>query len=354
MTSQSALGGAISWDSEAQGGDAPDVTRLVLDRECRLDKRIDRSARSLVVVRREEVFDRILRKVSRVDPCRVEATRSLLISPPMTATSRYVHGTQPEEQRRLAELNSLINQSTLEALRPMKGECALDVGSGLGQMARAIAKATGERVLGIERSPEQIEKAVGFARADGEESLVELRAGDALQMPLALSEWGTFDLAFTRFLLEHVPQPQLVVNAMARAVKAGGRVVLCDDDHDAFKLWPEPPGLHEVWSAYVQSYATNGNDGLIGRKLVALLYEAGLEPKRIAMPMFGACAGETMFPAYVTNLLVVLDGARSAIVATGAVTATKFQEVRLAIQDWSQLPDATIWYTMFLAEARKP
>src|SRR5689334_18949115 len=165
----------------------------------------------------------------------------------MTAPSRYVHGTHPEQQRRLAELNSLINQATLDAFRPVPGERTLDVGSGLGQMARSIARATGQKVLGIERSAEQIEKAMAFARADGEEGLIEFRAGDALQMPLASNEWGTFDLAHTRFLLEHVPQPQLVVNAMARAVKAGGRVVLCDDDHDAMKLWPEPPGFYDVW-----------------------------------------------------------------------------------------------------------
>jgi hypothetical protein len=87
---------------------------------------------------------------------------------------------------------------------------------------------------------------------------------------------------------------------------------------------------------------------------VALLYEAGLEPQRIAMPMFGACAGETMFPTYVTNLIAIFDGAREAILATGDVTAAKFQDVQLAIRDWGQLPDATFWYTMYMAEARKP
>ena len=272
----------------------------------------------------------------------------------MTATSRYVHGTHPEEQRRLAELNSLINQASLDALRPVPGERVLDVGSGLGQMSRAIARATGQRVLGIERSQEQIERAAAFARAEGEEALVEFRAGDALQMPLGSSEWGTFDLAFTRFLLEHVPQPQLVVNAMARAVRAGGRVVLCDDDHDAVKLWPEPPGFYDVWHAYEQTYAKNGNDAFIGRKLVAMLYEAGLEPKRIAMPMFGACAGESVFPTYVTNLTTIFDGAHDAILATGMVTPEKFRDVQLAIRDWGQLPDAVFWYVMSMAEARKP
>lgn len=272
----------------------------------------------------------------------------------MTATSRYVHGTHPEEQRRLADLNALVNRATLDALRPVKGERTLDVGSGLGQLAREIARATGERVVAIERSEEQIARARAFAAEQGEEALVDFRAGDAMEMPLAASEWGTFDLAHTRFLLEHVPKPQLVVNAMARAVRPGGRVVLSDDDHDAVRIWPEPPGVLDVWRAYVATYAQNGNDALIGRKLVAMVYEAGLEPKRIAMPMMGACAGETVFPAYVTNLAGIFDGARDAILATGMITAAQFDAAQLALKDWGELPDATFWYTMYLVEATKP
>src|SRR6185295_14368837 len=117
----------------------------------------------------------------------------------MTSTSRYVHGTHPEEQRRLADLNALVNRASLAALEPQRGERSLDVGSGLGQFARAEA----------------------LAHEAGEGSLVEFRAGDALALPLAPAEWGSFDLAHARFLLEHVPAPQDVVNGMARAVRSG-------------------------------------------------------------------------------------------------------------------------------------
>src|ERR1044072_7873841 len=96
----------------------------------------------------------------------------------MTPTSRYVHGTHPEEQRRLADLNALVNHASLEALAARPGERALDVGSGLGQFARALARVTGERVVAVERSPEQIARAVALAADAGEEPLVDFRAGD--------------------------------------------------------------------------------------------------------------------------------------------------------------------------------
>ncbi len=272
----------------------------------------------------------------------------------MTSTSRYVHGTHPEEQRRLADMNTLINRVTLDAVLPVPRERVLDLGSGLGQLARSLARATGERVVAVERSPEQLARAVALAAEAGEGGLVDFRAGDAMDPPLAASEWGTFDLAHARFLLEHVPRPQDLVATMARAIRSGGRVVLSDDDHEALRLWPEPPGFEAIWRAYTRTYDRLGNDPFVGRRLVELLSGAGLSPRRIAMPLFGACAGESTFPALVTNIAVILDGAREAVLATGGVTAAAFDDTQAALRVWGQRRDAAIWYTMFLAEGGKP
>src|SRR5580765_4594824 len=115
--------------------------------------------------------------------------------------SRYLHGTEPEEQRRLSGLNDLINASSLRALGLFGGERVLDVGAGLGQLTRAIARAVGPagHVLGIERSEAQIAEARRLARSDGEERMLELRAGDVLELELARDEWGSFDVAHARF-----------------------------------------------------------------------------------------------------------------------------------------------------------
>src|SRR5262249_37442388 len=161
--------------------------------------------------------------------------------------------------------NTLINRASLAALAPRAGETSLDVGSGLGQFARELARATRARVVGVERSPEQLARAAALADEAGEGGLGEFRSGDALALPLTAAQWGSFGLAHARFLLEHVPAPQEVVNGMARAVRPGGRVVLEDDDHEMLRLWPEPPGVDAVWRAYIRTYDRLGNDPLIGR-----------------------------------------------------------------------------------------
>src|SRR5689334_9494958 len=133
--------------------------------------------------------------------------------------SWYVHGTAPEEQFRLSRLNDLMNDSTLAELKLSPGMRVVDFGCGLAQLTRRMAHVTGVRAVGIERSVEQIAEATRQARDAGDEARVDLRAGDVMAPPLAADEWGTFDLAHARFVLEHVPDPLGVVKQMVRAVK---------------------------------------------------------------------------------------------------------------------------------------
>lgn len=267
--------------------------------------------------------------------------------------SEYIHGTDPEEQARLSLLNDLLNVGSLRELNLQGGERILDVGSGLGQLSRAMARAAGVRVVGIERSAEQIAEAERQAAVAGESALVEFRQGEASHFPLRDDEWGMFDVAHTRFLLEHLREPLPVVQAMVRAVRPGGRIVLEDDDHDLLRLWPEPLGFDELWQAYQQSYEHLGNDPVIGRRLVSLLVEAGAASVRNTFIFFGSCTGEPHFPLYVENLIGVINGARGTVIEAGLLDAARFDAAIAALHEWSQGATATIWYAMSWAEGRR-
>src|SRR5918993_5927797 len=83
-------------------------------------------------------------------------------------TSRYLHGTDPDEQARLARLNDLLNEQSLRELALRPGDRVLDVGSGLGQLTRGMGRRAGVgRVVGIERSGEQLAEARRLAAAPG-------------------------------------------------------------------------------------------------------------------------------------------------------------------------------------------
>lgn len=273
----------------------------------------------------------------------------------MTASSRYVHGTDPEEQRRLSTLNGLLNGACLREIALRGGERILDVGAGLGQLSREFARAAGQPVVGIERSREQIGAARALAAEAGEADLVSLREGDALAFPLTDDEWGSFDVAHARFLLEHVPRPEAVVAQMFRAVRPGGRIVLCDDDHDLMRMWPEPtPVMMAVFRAFLATYERSGNDPYVGRRLVALLAAAGARPRRATWVFFGACAGEESFPGFIANLVGNFRGARDAIAETGLVRTADVDRCVEDIEAFGRRPDAVIWYGMPWAEGTRP
>jgi SAM-dependent methyltransferase len=273
----------------------------------------------------------------------------------MTEASHYIHGTDSDEQRRLSTLNELLNGSCLRELALRGGERVLDVGAGLGQLTRALGRAAGRPAVGVERSPEQIASARRLAASAGEESLLDLRVGDAEDFPLTGGEWSSFDVAHARFLLEHVRSPEQVVGQMVRAVRPGGRIVLCDDDHDLMRMWPEPtPTMMAVFRAFISTYERNGNDPYVGRRLVALLAAAGARPRRATWIFFGACAGEESFPGFIANLTGNFRGARQAIAATGLVTAPDVDRCVDDIEAFGRRPDAVIWYGMPWAEGIRP
>ncbi len=267
------------------------------------------------------------------------------------ADSRYIHGSSEEEQARLERMNAILNERELAAIGLRGDERALELGAGTGIFARALAaRLPRGSVLGIERDERQIAAA---ARAAGEAKNLELRRGDVLEPPLLEGEWGSFDLVHARFLLEHLTAPLAAVRIMVRAARPLGRIVLVDDDHATLRIWPEAHRFLRVWRAYCDQYALRGMDPWIGRRLVGLLAEAGARPVSCSMLFFGACAGMEVFPTVVENMAGILEGAREAIVASGALGEADVRRGLDEAREWAKGRDATLWYALPCAEGTK-
>lgn len=275
---------------------------------------------------------------------------------PEQSGGHYIHGTSPVEQERLSLLNDLLNASSLRAMRLRPGDRVLDMGSGLGQLTRAMARQVqpGGSVIGIERDPEQIAEARRRVHEIGESAIVELRDGGVHAVPLEPEEWGSFDVVHARFLLEHVTDPEHVVATMVRAARPGGRIVLEDDNHELLRLWPAVPRVERLWEAYIATWVEMGNDPFIGRRLVSLLNRAGAQPRRADMLFFGGCAGESTFDLYVANFRGILEGARQAMRSAAGLEESEIDEALEAFDDWSRHPDASLWYATCWAEGVRP
>ena len=249
----------------------------------------------------------------------------------------------------------LLNPASVREMNLRGDEHIVDFGSGLGQFTRVMARAVLRgRVVGLERDEAQLAGAKRLAESDAEANLVDFRAGDVLDPGLGNDEWGAFDLAHSRFVLEHVREPLRVVQNMVRAVKPGGRIILADDDHDMLRVYPEPPGVSDLWRAYIRSYDRNRTDPFIGRRLVSLIHQAGALPRRNTFIWFGGCAGSPHFDVLAANMIGVVVSARELIVGNDPFPAAEFDEVIAGFRKWAERPDAALWYAMNWAEGTVP
>jgi SAM-dependent methyltransferase len=120
------------------------------------------------------------------------------------------------QEERAAELAERVRR----LLGPFDGsESVVDVGSGTGALAFALAPHVGE-VVGVDTDEAYLEAARGRAPANAR--FVE---GDATALPFG---YASFDIAATQRLLHHVRRPELVVSELARVTRPGGRVFIVD------------------------------------------------------------------------------------------------------------------------------
>jgi SAM-dependent methyltransferase len=119
------------------------------------------------------------------------------------------------QDERAAELAAQVRAFVL----PKGDERALDVGTGAGALALALAPLVRE-VVGVDLVPELLALARERAPAN-----VELVEGDGTALPF---EDASFDLAGTLRTLHHVHRPELVVAELARVTRPGGRVLVID------------------------------------------------------------------------------------------------------------------------------
>jgi ubiquinone/menaquinone biosynthesis C-methylase UbiE len=270
--------------------------------------------------------------------------------------SSYIHGSKPEEQKRLSVMNQLMNQRCLALMELHEGERVIDIGSGLGQYTLEMARAVGSNgfCLGIERDQQQLEGARLNLAAEKGLRGVEFRKGEVEQLPLKDNEWSSFDVGHARFVLEHLSRPQAAMTGLVKAIRPGGKVVLEDDDHASLILCPEPAGFGPLWTAYIRSYDRLGNDPFIGRRLVSLLYEAGLRDLRNDVVFFGDCFGTPTFDNFVNNLIGVIESARPTMIGGRLIEETSMDEAFSNLREWARLPYAALWYEIYWASGKKP
>ncbi len=153
-------------------------------------------------------------------------------SPKAGELPAYYRGARAEHDQLGSHAESAARQilatTRVYLSRPTEELCVLDIGSGYGHTAAALAKRC-RRVVGIEPSRTLCEFAVANYASDAASNL-EFRCQSATDVDGA----ETFDLALLDNVLEHVPNQAEMLDRIATALKPGGVLYLLVPN----KLWP--------------------------------------------------------------------------------------------------------------------
>ena len=192
------------------------------------------------------------------------------------------------------------NPIALASIKP--GETVLDLGSGAGFDAFLAAARVGPtgHVIGVDMTPEMIEKARANAAAGGDAN-VEFRLGDIENMPV---EDGSVDLVISNCVLNLVPDKPKAFSEIFRVLKSGGRIAVADIVLDG----PLPEALLDDDAAYCSciSGAISRAEYLEGLRQ-AWLMDVRVQSEMDAAELLGGdCCGEgaAKSPGVVTSIKV--------------------------------------------------
>jgi len=151
------------------------------------------------------------------------------------------------------------------------GEKVLDVGCGLGDDLLGMSVLVGVHgfAVGVDKSESLIAEA--RQRACSRSGSAQFQVADAEQLP-----WDSnhFDACRADRLLQHVRNPQLVLDEMLRVLRPGGRIVVTDRDWGMVAI---DSADERTTRLILDEAASRICSPWIGRRLFGLFASAGLQ-----------------------------------------------------------------------------
>ncbi len=232
-------------------------------------------------------------------------------------TAEYILGTHDAEGQRLGLQHRLWSDAAhalwrRAGIRP--GQRILDVGCGPGfasfDMAQIVAANDDKGlVVGVDESPRYVAQATAGAAARGLGKRLVALEGDAQKLRESLASRAkllgglgkppfrnAFDLAYARWVLCFVPDPEAVVAGVASLLKPGGRFAVHDYfAYESMSHAPPAPAFRRVIEAVAKSWRSRGGDPDIAGRLPAIFRRNGLEVTHLSVDHRIARPGDSMW-----------------------------------------------------------
>lgn len=264
-----------------------------------------------------------------------------------SATLDYIMEDPREAARLEAKVNPEAWVQTYLAHRVRRGAQVLSVGCGPGVILNAVsALHSSVKGTGIDISAERIQEAVRRNRTNPR---LEFLRGDAQAMQLPSN---TFDLVYSRMLLQYLPEKAKAVAEMVRVCRPGGTVFLQDLDGQLLWHYPEDPAMQRAVERVMTALAPTGFDPFVGRKLFWLANNAGLKKLEVKVESYHLIAG-VIEPPILKQWELKLDIAKSQM-AKALGTESEAEEQIRRFLEYLRRPDTLTYSVQFTVTGEKP
>jgi len=225
-------------------------------------------------------------------------------------------------RRRLALLEQHLDPITHRRLFGLglgKGWHCLEIGGGGGSVARWLCAevGVGGRVVGTDLDPRFLEEI--------REPNFEAWKHDITIDPLPT---GEFDLVHTRWVLQHLADPEPAIDRMVAALRPGGWLLV--EGMDFFPIHTASSQLYiDLIVGLANVIASAGGNDFAGRALPAIVAKQGLTDVQAEGDFAILNGGSPMAEFFQLSVLQVRDG----IVGSGAVSAAQFDSAIALLGD---------------------
>jgi ubiquinone/menaquinone biosynthesis C-methylase UbiE len=214
------------------------------------------------------------------------------------------------------------------------GARCIDLGCGGGEVTIELAQLVGPQgsVTGIDMDAVKL----GLARAEA----ARRGAVSAEFRALNVNDWdepATYDVVYSRFLLQHLRHPAELIRRMWSAVRAEGVILVEDADFDGWCCDPPNNAFEFFVRAYSEAIHRSGGDHSCGRKLLAYFREAGIPNPEVAVVQPVYVEGEAKWLPWST-----LEASAETIVSVGAASAAEVRAALAGLDQFTRDPETLI------------